>query len=143
MNIHKTETELKSRIDNLKINGYHLPKSMINRIKNDKWKIPSNLKYLKNLIITNCPIEIEKKLLNQMIDNFSLFSLVLMKSESENLVKWLDSKWGKDRVTFFEKKDNQIYPGDIEHDKVILIADFGHGSDTCIALDYKENKHQA
>jgi len=40
-----------------------------------------------------------------------------------------------------EKKDDNIFPGDIDTGKVILFADFGHGSDACFALDFRENEN--
>lgn len=138
--IGSTEEELIARIDELEINGYSLPKRLIDLIKNNKWKVPDNKSNLENLVVENCPFKGEIGFLKEMINNFSLFSLDLMKSESEYLIKWLDPKWDKDRVMLFGKKDNAIYPGYIEYDKVILFADFGYGSDTCFALDFRENE---
>lgn len=135
----KAQEELKNGIDKLKINGYQLPQSVINRFKNKTWKEPINNENFKKTVIENCPFQEEVKQLNFMIDDFSLFSLELMKCESEYLKHWLDPEWEKDRVLFLGKKDQKNYPGNIEHDKVILFADFGHGSDTCFALDYKDN----
>ena len=135
------DKELIIEVDNLEINGFQLPKSVIKRIKNGKWKEPFDKSKLEKLIIEKCPFENEVKILKNMINDFTLFSLRLMKSESEQLVKWLHPKWDEERVMLLGKKDDKIYPGNIEPNKVILFADFGHGSDTCFALDYRENNN--
>jgi len=138
--VPKTEEELKSEIDKLTINGYFLPKAIINRVKNDTWKTPKNKDKLEKLIIKYCPFEDEVKYLKEMKNDFFLYSLGLMKIESESLYKWLHPKWKGDRFMLLGKKDEKIYPGDIDTEKIILFGDFGHGSDTPFGLDFRENE---
>lgn len=135
-----SEDDLISHIDSLKINGYKLPESLIKRIKNDLWKVPKDKRNLKELIIEKSPFEEGTRWLDQMINDFILYPIVGMKGETEYLVNWLDPKWEKERAMLLGVKDEKIYPGNIEPDKVILFADFGLGSDTSFGLDYREDK---
>ena len=141
-NAYKAEEDLKKDIEQLKINGFHLPKSIITRIKTDAWKEPLSSKRLQKLVLEKFPFEDENEIeaLKEMINHFTLYSLGLMKNESECLYKWLHPKWDKERAMLLGKKDDNIFPGDIDIEKVILFADFGHGSDTPIGLDFRDNE---
>ena len=135
------KNQLPKNIDlhSLQINGFNLPGAMIKRLETHKWKAPENKVHLKNLVQDHCPSNIQLDDFFQLIPDFYPWPVDLMKSESERLIKWLDPTWDKDRIMFLGQKDEQVYPGDIEHDQVILFADFGLGSDTCFALDFREN----
>ncbi len=135
----KREAELRSQVDQLTINGYKLPKSMANLIKSGAWKKPRNKKKLSELVIRKCPFANEIKGLKKLIPDFTLYSLGVMQNESEYLDDWHHPKWENDGVMFLGRKDENIYPGNIETDKVILFADFGLGSDMPFGLDYREN----
>ena len=134
------EEDLKRNIDNLKIIGFKLPEGILNRIKEDNWKVPKDKKNLKELIIENAPFEEGKNWSNSFVNNLYLYQLRTMVTESEHLVNWLHPKWKKDRIVYLGKKDKNVYPGNIEPNKVILFADFGLGSDTAFGLDYREDK---
>ena len=140
--IYKIEAALKKNIKRRKINGFCLPESMIKRYKNGTWEKPKSIKKLEELIIEKCPFENEIKELQELVNDFTLYSFDLMKSESECLHKWLHPRWEKERVMLLGRKDDNIFPGDIDVEKVIFFADFGHGSDTPIALDFREDKKQ-
>lgn len=126
--------------DDLKINGLSLPKSMVNRIKNGLWKAPKDKSILEKIVLAYCSSSEQKALMKTMIPDLSLFSTTLMDTESNNLQYWLlDPELKELKIMFLGKKDPQVSPGYIIPNKTILFADFGRGSDTCFALDYRKN----
>lgn len=137
--IYPTEEELRLGIDELKINGFYLPNAIIKRFKNDTWKVPVEKRRLEDLIKRECPFSDEVLPIKGMIKDFTLYSLGLMKNESEVLYHWLLPKWKTERIMFLGKKDNRIQPGNIDTGKVILFGDLGLGSDTPFGLDYRDD----
>jgi len=122
-------------------NGLKLPDSIINRIKNNTWNPPSDLKNFKNLILSNCPFENEKPELEKDCNDFTLYDLELMDLETKAMTKWPKTRVDEnERSMFLGKKDGFIFPGDIDVNKSIIIADLGFGSDTPIVLDYRVNE---
>lgn len=126
--------------DKFRINKFRLPKSIVNRINTKTWKEPEDKNYLRELVIKECPFENEVEYIDEMINGFTLYSLELIRNESECLYKWLEPEWDDSKIMLLGKKDEKIPPGDIDTEKIILFADFGHGSDTPFGLDYRASK---
>ncbi len=122
------------------INGFRLPSGLVRRIQTGTWVAPVDKTKLRRLIEAQSPWPAGVEWLDQLVEDFTLYLPALMKSESEGLYRWLEPKRNGDRVLFLGDRDERIHPGFIEPGWVILIADFGLGSDTALALDYREDQ---
>lgn len=133
-----SETEFSKQRKNLdikfKINGLVLPKAIIDRINNNNWKTPAEKKSLLQLMKKYDPkIESEKQL-ERMINNFKLYPISTMESETKGI-----KNWEHEGAMFLGKKDSNISPGFVDPQKLILFADFGLGYDTPLGLDYRKS----
>lgn len=128
-----SEEELVSIGEELIINGHKLPISLISRIRKGGWKNPINEYNLDRLLVEESPYQNQKI---EIAKYFEPYKLKTMISETEGTRKWDESEiwiWGKD--------DNNIKPGKIDIENLILIADFGIGMDAPIGLDYRCDKN--
>lgn len=123
---YANEKELISRIDNLLINGLKLPDRIIQRIKNNQWKVPLDKSNLEKLVIGKDPF---RKGFSETAQCFELYELTTMRTETINL----------DQTMFLGGPDKKNLPGYIDFDKIILFADFGIGEEAPLALDYRDD----
>ncbi|NJN97413.1 MAG: hypothetical protein HC875_26690 [Anaerolineales bacterium] len=113
----------------MEINGNLLPAKLINLIENDLWELPEEKIYLDAIY--------------PRLKNLELYGLGLMKIETEGLINHCHPTSELPELSnfFLGKADEQFPPGNIDLMKAILIGDLGLGSDTPIALDYREDKN--
>ena len=134
MNSNPTES------DPFVINGFRLPSGLVRRIQTGTWVAPVDKTKLQRLIEAQSPWPAGVEWLDQLVEDFTLYLPALMKSESEGLYRWLEPKRNGDRVLFFGAPDERIHSGFIQPGRVILIAHFGFGCDTALALDYRDEQ---
>jgi len=126
------------RHDLFVINNCRIPATIINKINCKEWNSELiNKEKLLELVKHNYPFQDEKCEIDwNFINQLMLYPIELMKSETNGIKKWVNTK---NELMFIGKIDTGHVPGKIDINRSILIADFGNGFDTVIALDFSES----
>lgn len=138
-NNNKSSQNHKTDFEELQINGLVLPKSLVERIKSNNWKVPESKAKLLKLVLDNNPFKEEEESIKEMINDFTLYDLDLMMIEYKNLNKLREQIKKEKNYMIFGRKDDTVNPGNIDIEKTILFADFDIGNDTPFGLDYRND----
>lgn len=100
----------------LKINGFQLPRSLLDLIETGRWRSPADESGLNRLF----PVRSE----------FCCYTFAAMEGETQVLYRQPGPTWRGTR-------DSNRPPGDVDPTRTVLIADLGLGYDQPIALDFR------
>lgn len=119
------------------INGLKLPSKLVELLKNDEWKAPEDKSGIEKIL--TLPDHLKDRFdAHYDFDDFETYDLRLMTNET--LWHKQHSMQDPDTNIMFKGAHDEIAkPGVIDFDKIIFIADLGHGSDSPFTLDYRKD----
>ena len=113
------------------INGLVISGEMENLLDNDRFHSPQDTESFRALVEPYFPGNA-----HDLIKDFRFYPRGLIQGETMGLYKWFG---GGDQIMMLGKRDESQKPGNLDPAKAVLMGDFGIGSDTGIAMDYREN----
>ena len=121
------------------VNGHRLPVLLCNLLQKGSWNPPKDKNKLKEVLKLH--IEASPSLM-EFVDyaDFTTYSFELMESETAGMKDWCKSP-DLSRL-MLGKQDRNIFPGDLDINQAVLIADLGIGSEIPFALDYRNTAEE-
>jgi len=132
---HQTKENMENSI-----NGFVIPEKIMQRIDEGTWTSPADKSGLEKLIVDQCPFDFRIGFLKEVSQEFDVHNWSMMESESASLIKWLNPEHMETRKMLLGTQDFSVAPGDIDPKQTIIIAHFGTGNDSPIALDYRKDQ---